>query len=181
MKRVVFALIAMCAGCSTSAPDDRFTATVPDRASFPPVAQLLVHRCGTLDCHGSAFRNLRVYGNEGLRWASGDRPLSPPCTTATEVDQDFLSLDALEPEILSAVVLEHGAQPERLTFLLKARGSENHKGGSAWAAGSPEDMCVTGWLAGQETLPNDGGPLNELCMSTAPATLLQNVTCATGP
>ena len=32
----------------------------PDQASFAPVAGLLVHRCGTLDCHGAAARNLKI-------------------------------------------------------------------------------------------------------------------------
>ena len=92
----------------------------PPAASFPYVAEVMVHRCGTLDCHGSVNRNLRVYGDEGLRpYAPHANPAAPrPCipaeTTGAEVAQDYESVIALEPESMSAVVADHGANPERL-------------------------------------------------------------------
>jgi hypothetical protein len=46
-------------------------------------------------------------------------------------------------------VASGGAQPERLTFVRKARGVENHKGGHLWQVGDPADVCVTSWLAGR--------------------------------
>ena len=76
---LTWALLAPSA-CAVPASDARIEAMVPDRESFAPVAQVLVHTCGTLDCHGSASRNLRVYGNESLRLAAGDRPLMPAVT-----------------------------------------------------------------------------------------------------
>ena len=124
------------------------TVTPPDRATFPPVADLLEKRCGTLDCHGSSFRNLRVYGSLGLRLAPTDRPLSKGQTTTDEYDADFASIVGLEPEIMTEVVTQGGASPDRLTFVRKARGTEHHKGGSLMQAGDPEDACITSWLAG---------------------------------
>lgn len=136
--------------CSTPPSDARYTpSALPDRASFPPVAELLVVRCGSLDCHGTVGRNLRLYGSAGLRWSSSDRPLVPPCDTPDEVDQDYQSVVGLEPEAMSAVVAAGGARPEQLTMVRKARGTENHKGGAVWAAGDASDTCLTAWLAGQ--------------------------------
>ena len=55
----------------------------------------------------------------------------------------------LEPEVMSAVVSQGGAQPERLTLVRKARGTEAHKGGSLMNAGDDRDVCLTSWLAGK--------------------------------
>jgi hypothetical protein len=136
------------AGCSSPASDARFTEAVPDRAQFPAVAQGMERKCGALDCHGSSYRNLRVYGNESLRWLPTDRVLSPPCTTSLEVEQDFDSLVGLEPEAMTTVVQDHGAGPDRLLLVRKARGTEGHKGGVVMNAGDDLDVCITSWLAG---------------------------------
>jgi hypothetical protein len=141
-----WALFALSA-CAVPASDARTEAMVPDRESFAPVAQVLVHTCGTLDCHGNAQRNLRVYGNEGLRLAAKDRPLMPACTTNDEVEQDYQSVVALEPEIMTKVVEDDGEGPERLTLIRKARGTEHHKGGAPIVAGDDADRCLTSWLA----------------------------------
>jgi hypothetical protein len=133
-------------GCSTPPSDARFEATAPDRASFPPVADLLVHRCGTLDCHGTVARNLRLYGSAGLRLTG--QPSSQPSTTEDEYSADFTSIVGLEPEVMSEVVRERGADPERLTFYRKARGLEAHKGGTLVQTGDQQDVCITSWLAG---------------------------------
>lgn len=140
------ASLAILFACSTPPSDARVVATTPDRASFPPVATLLVHRCGSLDCHGSTYRNLRLFGNEGLRLDG--RPSAQPNTTNAEYDQDFQSIVGLEPELMSAVVSQGGASPERLTLVRKARGTEAHKGGTLMKAGDIEDQCITSWLAG---------------------------------
>jgi hypothetical protein len=138
----------MLVACALPAPDERFTEQVPDRAGFGEVAQVLVRHCGTLDCHGTRARNLRVYGNEGLRWADTDQPLAPACTTPDEIDQDYASLVGLEPELMSVVVAEAGVRPERLTMVRKARGAESHKGGAPFHEGDDADRCLTSWLAG---------------------------------
>ncbi|HEX4514457.1 MAG TPA: hypothetical protein VH054_12995 [Polyangiaceae bacterium] len=144
--RALSALLVI--ACSFPSSTDTNAVTVPDRATFPPVADLLGKRCGTLDCHGSAYRNLRVYGSLGLRLAPSDRPLSKGQTTTDEYDADFESIVGLEPELMSDVVTAGGASPDRLTFVRKARGTEAHKGGSLMQAGDPEDACITSWLAG---------------------------------
>ncbi len=147
---LALALVASAAACVTESADTRVAPPVPDRTTFPAVSDLLDRRCGTLDCHGVTYRNLRIYGREGLRLAATDRPTSKPgTTTALEYDATFASLVGLEPELMGAVVAEGGARPERLTFVRKARGTEDHKGLAIWPEGGPEDLCVTTWLAGK--------------------------------
>lgn len=145
---VALSALALVGACSTPA-DSRVVETPPDAASFAPVAQMLVHHCGSLDCHGMPQRNLRLYGNEGLRLDPADRPLHPKDTTAAEVTEDYVSTIALEPELTSAVVAAGGAHPERLTLVRKARGQEAHKGGSPIREGDDSDTCLTSWLAGK--------------------------------
>ena len=148
MRHLALLTAALIAACSTPSSDARFVATPPDRASFPPVADLLDHRCGSLDCHGSIARNLRLYGSEGLRLDPNARPSSQPSTTSAEYDQDFASIVGLEPEVMSDVVKSGGQNPERLTFYRKARGLEEHKGGTLVQAGDAQDTCIRSWLAG---------------------------------
>ncbi len=153
MKRSHALVVVACAAmgiifaCSTPA-NTTVVGVVPDSATFPPVADLLVKRCGTLDCHGSVYRNLRVYGSLGLRLSPDDRPISKGQTTPAEYQNDFDSVVGLEPEIMTTVVTEGGASPDRLTFVRKARGTEHHKGGSLMQEGDAEDRCITSWLAG---------------------------------
>jgi hypothetical protein len=136
-------------GCSVPPSDALYTPqALPDQASFSPVAQLLVVRCGSLDCHGTVARNMRLYGSAGLRWSSTDRPLVPLCDTPDEVAQDYESVVDLEPATMSAVVAAGGADPQRLTMVRKARGTESHKGGQIWTQGDDSDTCLTSWLAG---------------------------------
>jgi hypothetical protein len=155
-------LLTALGACAVPAADARTHELVPDRASFAPVAQVLERKCGSLDCHGSSYRNLRVYGNESLRFATGDRPLMPACTTADEVEQDYLSAVGLEPEAMSAVVADGGAHPERLTVVRKARGAEAHKGGAPLIEGDDGDLCLTSWLASQIQ--------TDACLRALPAT-----------
>jgi hypothetical protein len=145
---VVGALAGGDVACSTPQADARFVATAPDRASFPQVAQVFVRTCGTLDCHGTVARNFKIYGDVGLRYAATDRPSVLVPTTTDEVDRTFESFVGLEPEILTAVVKSGGANPERLTFLRKARGTEHHKAGQIITPGDDRDVCFTSWLAG---------------------------------
>jgi hypothetical protein len=142
-------LLAM-AGCSVPPADETYVPpSLPDRASFPPIALLLDVRCGSLDCHGTIARNLRLYGSAGLRRSPNDRPLAPLCDTQTEVDQDYESVVGLEPEAMSAVVAAGGVDPDQLTMVRKARGVESHKGGQIWTQGDDSDTCFASWLAGK--------------------------------
>jgi hypothetical protein len=138
--------------CSQPPADGRFTQTsLPDSGSFWPVAELLDVRCGSLDCHGTAFRNLRLYGSAGLRLSPGDAPLLPLCDTAGEVTQDYVSVVGLEPEIMPQVA--SGGDVGLLTMVRKARGTEAHKGGQIWTTGDDSDRCLSSWLGGT---PNPG-------------------------
>ncbi len=145
--------VAMALATACSAPPDaaQISIVTPDRGQFPPVSMLLDRRCGSLDCHGARTRNLQVYGCEGLRLGDaspGCRNASGTDTTAEEHDATFRSLVALEPAVMSAVVQGKGANPELLTFVRKARGTEAHKGGTLITPGDDQDQCITSWLAG---------------------------------
>jgi hypothetical protein len=145
---LVAAFVALPLACSSPPADARFVATPPDATSFPPVALMLIQACGTLDCHGTVGRNLRLYGNTGLRFSPTDVPTALTPTTDDEIAQDYLSVVGLEPEIMSAVVASGGANPERLTLVRKARGEESHKGGAIVVPLDARDICMTTWLAG---------------------------------
>jgi hypothetical protein len=127
------------------------TIDAPDgsEAEFGPVGNYLDHRCGTLDCHGSMARDLRIYGCYGLRLNPNDVPgctLLP--TTPDEHTATYRSLVGLQPEVMSEVVQGNGTQPELLTFVRKARGTETHKGGQLITPGDVQDTCIVSWLAG---------------------------------
>jgi hypothetical protein len=148
--RLCLASFLALAGSACAAPNPDATTTLvgPDRPSFDSVQPFLDHRCGTLDCHGTRYRNLRLWGHDGMRLAFGDVPGASP-TTSAEVDASYEAIVALEPEIMSAVVADRGAHPERLTLVRKARGTEQHAGGAIVAMGDVRDVCITSWLAGQ--------------------------------
>jgi hypothetical protein len=119
----------------------------PRRSGFERVADAMQPHCGTLDCHGQAGRNLRLFGGRGLRLAPAGNPLDGD-TTPAEYDATFWSVVGLEPETLTAVLHDSGANSERLSLIRKARGHERHKGGTLMAAGDALDRCLTSWLAG---------------------------------
>ncbi len=152
MKRAVHAVRALAVAgalAACSAPDGEATTALsgPDRASFSDVHAFLDHRCGSLDCHGARYRNLRMFGHDGMRYAPGDVPGGAQ-TTGDELDATYTSIIGLEPEIMAAVVADHGANPERLTFVRKARGLERHAGGIVVLPGDPRDACIVSWLSG---------------------------------
>jgi hypothetical protein len=143
------------AGCSTVPPDLRIGLDAPSDSEqeFGAVADFLEHRCGSLDCHGQVVRNLGIWGCEGMRLAPTDIPqcsrqLGGRGTTPAEHQATYRSLVGLEPTVMSAVVEHQGQDPELLTFVRKARGTESHKGGALITPGDAQDKCITSWLAG---------------------------------
>ena len=70
-------------------------------------------------------------------------------TTDAEYEASYRSIIALEPEVLSVVVADGGAQPERLTLVRKARGTEKHAGHAIIVKGDAADRCLTSWLSPQ--------------------------------
>jgi len=138
----------------------------PTRTSFEQVADAMQPHCGTLDCHGEAGRNMRLFGARGLRLAASANPLDGK-TTPAEYDATFWSVVGLEPETLTAVLEDKGANPERLSLIRKARGHERHKGGTLMSAGDPLDQCLLSWLAG----PIVEGPCKVAAKYAAPGTV----------
>ena len=138
-------------GCSPSveqqASSERALLSAPSRADFTDVGNAIELRCGTLDCHGQAGRNLRLYGYGGLRLSAAETPKGDP-TTDQELDACYASLVGLQPETLSDVVTGR-ADPNELTLVRKMRGIESHKGGQQTRQGDALDRCVVRWLTAQ--------------------------------
>lgn len=137
-------------GCSSpdgsAAVDPTAGDAGPSRDQFDFVAPVLSRRCGSIDCHGSIYRNMRVYGYGGLRTGTdATDPMTPMRDTAAEAQATYESVVGLEPELMRTVVQQGGAGVERLTFVRKGRGTEDHKGNKRLNADS--DLCVTSWLA----------------------------------
>lgn len=125
----------------------RLELLAPTRTNFERVADAMQPHCGTLDCHGQAGRDMRLFGGRGLRLAPDGNPLDGD-TTPAEYDATFWSVVGLEPETLTAVIQDQGADPERLSLIRKARGHERHKGGTLMNLGDDLDRCLTSWLVG---------------------------------
>lgn len=139
-------LTLLAAACESYDPEDRVDPAVGQQgADFYPVALMLVDRCGQIDCHGSKYRNFRLYGFSSQRLNPAHKPGTPE-TTQEEADEDYNALVALEPQILQQVIREGGAYPDRLTFMRKAREHEAHKGGKAIDEGDQADICIQSWL-----------------------------------
>ncbi|MEO7328632.1 MAG: hypothetical protein ABI193_08650 [Minicystis sp.] len=169
LPTVLVALVAA-AGCSSVDPSAFDLVKGPafgsKGADFQPVSAVFERRCGTLDCHGSAFRPMRIYGQNGLRrpepkgsknvndftqYFSGG--LEP--TTSAELADNYQSVIALEPELVAQVV-QHLSEPDVLTVVRKARLQEKHKGGLLWNQGDYGDACLTNWFTGaSDTSPCD--------------------------
>lgn len=146
------ALIAGCAAigatsCGGPSNEQVFHGAAPSPDTFPPVSAAIEVRCGTLDCHGSSARNLRIYGIDGLRLeptgTTGDQS-----TTSEEVLATYDSIILLQPEVLSKIVSEGGRGPERWLPISKGREREAHEGGRRMVAGDDTDTCLTSWMAG---------------------------------
>lgn len=162
-------LLSVLSGCSGASPGDGETTVVtgPSQDGFGHVVERLDYSCGNLSCHGTPVRNLRIYGAEGRRLDPKDIPCGR-FTTPAEVEYDYRSIVLLEPEVMAAVVADHGENAERLTIVRKARGTENHKGGTvfndstdmkaclaacngnrACVAACYGDRCLVSWIAGK--------------------------------
>jgi hypothetical protein len=135
-------------GCSSPNDSARVNASVGDKTTFPPVASTLAHRCGSIDCHGSAYRNFRIYGYGSLRLDPSASPDIPDASTPSESDATYEAFVSLEPEKTRQVLLSHGAGLDDLTIVRKGRGEEDHKGGTLITRNDDADACIVGWLKG---------------------------------
>jgi hypothetical protein len=165
------AMIATSA-CS-SVPDDTTLLTIngPSLADFSGaggVSAVFERNCGSLDCHGSDSRPLRIYGQYGLRKPVGlvtvvedageggttddttdDTDAGPPVpggveTTAEETLANYQAVISLEPRVMQAVV--KGADPYQLLILKKPLEIEKHKGGPALHKSGDAENCIVSWL-----------------------------------
>ena len=139
-------VVLAAAGCTFPTVSASPPMNEPDRGQYAVVHDALQPSCGTLDCHGQVGRNLRLYGGQGLRLAPSANPSVDP-TTEAEYQASFDSVVALEPDALNHVIAEGGADPERLSLVRKARGTERHAGGIQMQVDDPLDRCITSWLA----------------------------------
>ncbi|MES1171995.1 MAG: hypothetical protein ABUL77_02055 [Bacteroidota bacterium] len=145
------AMVAVGDGCvaevAPSAPAVDRQLRLPVLAGFDRVADAMQPSCGTLDCHGQVTRNLRLFGERGLRLDAQDTS-GEGATTLAEYEADYWAIVTLEPEILSAVLRDGGRGPERLMLVRKGRGATRHKGGALMRPNGPLDQCVLDWLKG---------------------------------
>ncbi len=154
---LLLAPIGAAFACAFASADLRMGVVGPDITQFETagVGDYLDHRCGSLDCHGQATRNLVMWGCNGLRLDPNETGLVPGCrasggknTQPQEYEASYRSLVGLEPAVMTEVVTNGGANPELLTFVRKARGWDAHKGGALITPGDVQDQCITSWLAG---------------------------------
>jgi hypothetical protein len=147
MQTALLGLALGVIACNGPSANGVVVGVAPSPDTFPPVSAVLEAHCGTLDCHGAAARNLRVYGIDGLRWdkagTTGDQS-----TTMEEIQATYESVVSIQPEVLARITEEGGKRPERWIVLLKGRETEEHKGGRRLVAGDDADRCLTSWLAG---------------------------------
>ncbi len=123
------------------------------------VSAYVERRCGTLDCHGTLFRPMRIYGRIGLRDPAEDNVSGGNGTTLRELDANYDSVCNVSAEEMSRAVDDDGASAEKLLVLQKARGIEGHKGGAVVVQGSEGDLCLLGWLqSGQHGNLDDVAP-----------------------
>lgn len=112
------------------------------------VSEFMERRCGTLDCHGSDLRPMRLYSRYGLRSPAEGNVSGGAATTLAERKANYGSVCTQEPEKTAATVEDLGQSAEQLIVIRKARGDEAHKGGAVVKQNSAGDQCIAGWLRG---------------------------------
>jgi hypothetical protein len=152
---VTCAIAAVAISCADAPDPKRLTKILaPSQTDFAVVSPFLERRCGSLDCHGSVGRPLRIFSGRGLRLpperdAGAVYPGSSD-TTESERNANYRSVIGLEPELMSRV--EAGkASPRDLLLLQKPLGLGDpvaqHKGGQVLASqGDPGETCIVSWL-----------------------------------
>jgi hypothetical protein len=154
MRHFLALAVALMALATTGAclddPLGSVEATCPNRDTFKSfVSPLVERRCGTLDCHGHDQRWFRVYGELGLRHPAELNRTGGDGTTALELEANYRTICSSEPDLISEVALDPGGQSvNQLLLVRKARGVEGHKGGQVFNPFDDADLCVVGWLRG---------------------------------
>lgn len=157
-KLPLFFLLAGVAACSAPSKGE-LERTVSTRAApgdfrSAGVTTVFERRCGSLDCHGTISRNMRVYSSRGLRLPN-DAGLSvgQGDTSTDEVTATYQSLLTLEPEEMNKVI--EGAAPDHLLILNKPLALERHKGGQVIRRGDDAERCIESWLTNDLLKPID--------------------------
>jgi hypothetical protein len=159
---ILFASLAgLTSGCLGADATATQTFKCPSRESFTgepadggadvlAVSGFMERRCGTLDCHGSTLRPMRLLGRYGLRDPAGHDVTGGVATTPAEIEQNYAAVCNIEPEQMDKAAADFGQSAEKLLILQKARGVEGHKGGTIVTQGTPGDDCILGWLRGDK-------------------------------
>ena len=159
---ILFATIAgLTSGCLGAEATATQTFKCPSRESFTgepadggadvlAVSAFMERRCGTLDCHGSTLRPMRLLGRYGLRDPSQHNVTGGVPTTPAEIDENYAAVCNVEPEQMDKAAADFGQSAEKLLILQKARGVEGHKGGTIVTQGTTGDACILGWLRGDK-------------------------------
>lgn len=164
--------VGIASACAPIPSTERTTTIVtPSRAEFigsanGSVSTFLEVRCGSLDCHGSIGRPLRIYSADGLRLPEDGGALSPGsgATTPAEQNANFDSVVGVQPEQMSRVAAAQGAEPETLFIVSKPMGDVDptslpqgqttqgveHKGGRVISRGDLGYQCITSWLGSMQ-------------------------------
>jgi hypothetical protein len=159
--------VALVVACSSPDPGARVDPIGPDEAQFKSLAPVITLSCGSLDCHGSRYRNFRAYGFGGARLDAGGATPETRGNNADELRGTYESIIGLEPEIMRDVVKSGGKGVDRLTFVRKARGTEAHKGNQRIKPGTDADRCLVTWLAtsaGGSNAVDTAACLSALCV-----------------
>lgn len=135
------------AGSSCADLDGTVTNACPSQDVFEQnVSPFLEQRCGTLDCHGSIARPMRIFGRLGLRHPDEDNVSGGLPTTDIERAANYDSVCGVDAEQMNDTVANLGNTAERLLIVSKARGIEKHKGGKVVNENDPGDLCILNWL-----------------------------------
>ncbi len=119
----------------------------PDKQAFiDHVSPYMERRCGTLDCHGSSARPMRLYGQLGHRHPAESNVAGGIATTAFELESNYVSVCDVDPEPMAEATKDFGSSAEKLLFIQKARGVEGHKGGKIVNELDAGDRCLVGWI-----------------------------------
>jgi hypothetical protein len=152
------AIGALAVACSP--PDkgelDRNVSTRASPGSFRSngVSTVFEKRCGSLDCHGSVARNMRIYSTRGLRLSNdAGITVSVGATTLDEITANYQSILTLEPEETNAVIA--GGDPNTLLVVKKPLLLEHHKGGQVIRRGDDAERCIVSWLKEDLLTPID--------------------------
>jgi hypothetical protein len=155
-KRLLLTLVLV----ACSAPDSGALMAPPPttRARLVPfqslVSPVFEKHCGSLDCHGSIGRNLRIYSSNGLRLPN-DAGLRTSFGDTSEQERtaNYHAILGLEPERTEEVLA--GGDPYELLVLKKPLAIESHKGGQPIRRGDDSETCIVSWLRASDQAPVD--------------------------